>query len=108
MVQREFKLVGLHVHMIVHPILIVFALPPRKRSWKECLSTAVSKARKEMCSTQNILRIEETERVPFQTVFEVDPVKPSCLPARPILLVKLVKPYPQNVDLPGLVPQTRV
>ena len=55
---------------------------------------AILKARKEMCCTQSVLRIEEAKRFPLGTVCEVDPVKPSRLPARSVLLAKLIMPYP--------------
>ena len=66
------------------------------------------KTRNEVCGTQNILRGKETERIPTYTPLEGDPVKPPCLPARLVPLIKLVVPHPQDVHLLGLAPQTRV
>ena len=61
-----------------------------------------------MCRTQNVLGIDETERVPSGAVYEADSVKSSHLPARLVSAVELVEPYPQDINFLGLVPQTWV
>jgi len=61
-----------------------------------------------VCGAQDVLGVEETECVLARTFHKANPVKPSSLPARSVLLVELVVPHPQDVHFLGFASQAGV
>lgn len=69
---------------------------------------AVPEARDQVDSTQNVFGVEKTKRVPTGTVCELNAIESPCLPASAVLSIKLIKPYPQDINFLDLVPYTRM